>query len=90
MTFAKRASIIMVLLMACNAVAAPRAPRQSGPPPEAYAACEGKQVGDVEFQGAREQAGWITPVPGGVGPMTITMLMFNTLRAARLSAGLDS
>lgn len=42
----------------------------------------GKLVGDVEFAAARERAGWITPVPGGVGPMTIAMLMQNTLRAA--------
>jgi methylenetetrahydrofolate dehydrogenase (NADP+)/methenyltetrahydrofolate cyclohydrolase len=43
-----------------------------------------KLVGDVDFEGVREVAGKITPVPGGVGPMTITMLMRNTLRAARL------
>ncbi len=39
-------------------------------------------VGDVEFDSAREVAGWLTPVPGGVGPMTIAMLLDNTLRAA--------
>lgn len=44
---------------------------------------EGKLRGDVDFDGARERAGWITPVPGGVGPMTIAMLMGNTLMAAR-------
>ena len=43
---------------------------------------EGKLVGDVEFAGAAENAGWITPVPGGVGPMTIAMLLSNTLEAA--------
>lgn len=43
----------------------------------------GKLVGDVDFDGAAERAAWITPVPGGVGPMTITMLMHNTLEAAR-------
>jgi methylenetetrahydrofolate dehydrogenase (NADP+)/methenyltetrahydrofolate cyclohydrolase len=42
-----------------------------------------KLVGDVDFEGALEVAGWITPVPGGVGPMTITMLMSNTIKAAR-------
>ncbi|MFY7855569.1 MAG: bifunctional methylenetetrahydrofolate dehydrogenase/methenyltetrahydrofolate cyclohydrolase FolD [Rubrivivax sp.] len=42
----------------------------------------GKLCGDVDFAGAREVAGWITPVPGGVGPMTITMLLSNTLDAA--------
>ncbi len=49
-----------------------------------------KLTGDVEYESACEVAKAVTPVPGGVGPMTITMLMFNTLRAARLSAGLDS
>jgi len=41
-------------------------------------------VGDVNFEEAKEVAGWITPVPGGVGPMTIAMLMRNTLHAAEL------
>ncbi len=41
-------------------------------------------VGDVDFESAKEVAGWITPVPGGVGPMTIAMLMQNTLRAAEI------
>ncbi len=45
---------------------------------------EGKLVGDVEFVAARERAGWITPVPGGVGPMTIATLLANTVRAAEL------
>lgn len=44
---------------------------------------EGKLVGDVDFAKAKEVAGWITPVPGGVGPMTIAMLMRNTVIAAR-------
>jgi methylenetetrahydrofolate dehydrogenase (NADP+) / methenyltetrahydrofolate cyclohydrolase len=43
----------------------------------------GHLVGDVEFAAARERAAWITPVPGGVGPMTVAMLMHNTLQAAR-------
>ena len=42
----------------------------------------GKLCGDVDFAAVREVAGWITPVPGGVGPMTITMLLVNTLEAA--------
>jgi methylenetetrahydrofolate dehydrogenase (NADP+)/methenyltetrahydrofolate cyclohydrolase len=42
----------------------------------------GKLAGDVDFAAAKEVAGWITPVPGGVGPMTIAMLMQNTVRAA--------
>ena len=50
---------------------------------------EGKTrlVGDVEFESAVEVAGAITPVPGGVGPMTIAMLMANTVIAAARSAG---
>jgi methylenetetrahydrofolate dehydrogenase (NADP+)/methenyltetrahydrofolate cyclohydrolase len=46
---------------------------------------EGKLCGDVDFEGVKEVAGWITPVPGGVGPMTITMLMVNTLESAERS-----
>ena len=42
----------------------------------------GKLCGDVDFENAKEVAGWITPVPGGVGPMTITMLLVNTIEAA--------
>lgn len=45
---------------------------------------EGKLRGDVDFETARERAGWITPVPGGVGPMTIATLLANTLRAVEL------
>ncbi len=45
---------------------------------------EGKLTGDVDFAAAKEVAGWITPVPGGVGPMTIATLLANTLRAAEL------
>lgn len=48
---------------------------------------EGKLCGDVDFEGVRQVAGWITPVPGGVGPMTITMLLVNTLEAAERAAG---
>ena len=47
-------------------------------------------VGDVDFAQAREVAGAITPVPGGVGPMTIACLLFNTLRAACLQAGVPA
>ncbi|MDA8362548.1 MAG: bifunctional methylenetetrahydrofolate dehydrogenase/methenyltetrahydrofolate cyclohydrolase FolD [Gammaproteobacteria bacterium] len=43
---------------------------------------DGSLVGDVEFEAARERAGWITPVPGGVGPMTVATLLLNTLEAA--------
>jgi methylenetetrahydrofolate dehydrogenase (NADP+) / methenyltetrahydrofolate cyclohydrolase len=43
---------------------------------------DGKLVGDVEFALAKERAGWITPVPGGVGPMTVATLLLNTLEAA--------
>jgi len=47
---------------------------------------EGKLCGDVDFAGVSEVAGWITPVPGGVGPMTITMLLVNTLESAERAA----
>jgi methylenetetrahydrofolate dehydrogenase (NADP+)/methenyltetrahydrofolate cyclohydrolase len=42
----------------------------------------GKLVGDVDFEGVRQKASYITPVPGGVGPMTVTMLLFNTITSA--------
>ncbi len=45
-------------------------------------------VGDVDFEEVKEVAGWITPVPGGVGPMTIAMLLKNTVTAAKRAAGL--
>lgn len=52
---------------------------------------EGKAIlcGDVDFDAVKEKASMITPVPGGVGPMTITMLMYNTVRAAKLAAGIS-
>ena len=46
---------------------------------------DGKLCGDVDFESASEVAGWITPVPGGVGPMTITMLLQNTIEAVERS-----
>ncbi|AIQ48329.1 5,10-methylene-tetrahydrofolate cyclohydrolase [Paenibacillus sp. FSL R7-0273] len=49
----------------------------------------GKLAGDVDYESAKEVAGYITPVPGGVGPMTITMLMSNTLIAAKRRRGLE-
>jgi len=48
---------------------------------------DGKVCGDVDFQAVREVAGWITPVPGGVGKMTIAMLLMNTVDAAERAAG---
>ena len=47
---------------------------------------EGKLCGDVDFEGVKDVAGWITPVPGGVGPMTRAMLLVNTIEAAERSA----
>jgi methylenetetrahydrofolate dehydrogenase (NADP+)/methenyltetrahydrofolate cyclohydrolase len=47
-----------------------------------------KVVGDVAFKEASEVAGWITPVPGGVGLMTVAVLLQNTVKAARMQAGL--
>jgi methylenetetrahydrofolate dehydrogenase (NADP+)/methenyltetrahydrofolate cyclohydrolase len=46
-------------------------------------------VGDVDFEAVKEKASLITPVPGGVGPMTITMLMYNTVEAAKRAAGIE-
>ena len=46
-------------------------------------------AGDVDFEAVKESASCITPVPGGVGPMTITMLMKNTLRALKMSIGIE-
>jgi len=53
---------------------------------------DGKTIlcGDVDFDSVKEKAGMITPVPGGVGPMTITMLTMNTLKAAKIAAGIES
>ena len=51
---------------------------------------EGKLCGDVDFEGVRQVASYITPVPGGVGPMTITMLLVNTLESAERVAKLSS
>ncbi len=50
---------------------------------------DGKLVGDVDFEGARARAAAITPVPGGIGPMTIAMLLANTVLAAARSRGLE-
>lgn len=49
---------------------------------------DGKLLGDVDFDSVYPKAGWITPVPGGVGPMTITMLLYNTLLAYKIQRGL--
>jgi methylenetetrahydrofolate dehydrogenase (NADP+)/methenyltetrahydrofolate cyclohydrolase len=47
----------------------------------------GKLIGDVDFEGAKKRASLITPVPGGVGPITVATLISNTLNAAELSLG---
>ncbi len=49
---------------------------------------EGKLIGDVDFENVKEKASYITPVPGGVGPMTIAMLMNNVIKACKLQNGL--
>lgn len=51
---------------------------------------EGKVVGDVDFERVKEVAGWISPVPGGVGPMTVAMLLENTYEAMRRIEGMDA
>ena len=50
---------------------------------------DGKVVGDVDFESVSSKAGWISPVPGGVGPMTIAMLLDNTVQSAKRMAGLS-
>ena len=50
---------------------------------------EGKLCGDVDFASAEPVAAYITPVPGGVGPMTVTMLLKNTVKAAKLANGIE-
>ena len=47
---------------------------------------DGRLVGDVDFEGVRKKASYITPVPGGVGPMTVTMLLVNTISSAERTA----
>lgn len=49
---------------------------------------DGRIVGDVDFESVKDRASWLTPVPGGVGPMTVTMLIENTLRSAERRLGL--
>ena len=51
---------------------------------------DGKLAGDVEYAAAAERASWITPVPGGVGPMTIAMLLSNTVDAALARKGVKA
>ncbi|MGB7291657.1 MAG: bifunctional methylenetetrahydrofolate dehydrogenase/methenyltetrahydrofolate cyclohydrolase, partial [Thermodesulfobacteriota bacterium] len=48
---------------------------------------DGKLIGDVDFEKVKRKASYITPVPGGVGPMTIAMLLWNTLESAKMLAG---
>lgn len=56
--------------------------------PDATRKAGTRMVGDVDFEAVKEVASWITPVPGGVGPMTVTMLLANTVAAAERAAGL--
>jgi methylenetetrahydrofolate dehydrogenase (NADP+)/methenyltetrahydrofolate cyclohydrolase len=49
-----------------------------------------RMVGDVDYEAVSQVASWITPVPGGVGPMTVTMLLANTVAAAERAAGLPA
>jgi methylenetetrahydrofolate dehydrogenase (NADP+)/methenyltetrahydrofolate cyclohydrolase len=51
---------------------------------------EGKLTGDVDFENVKRVAGWISPVPGGVGPMTIAMLLTNTVEAAERRTGIHT
>ena len=51
---------------------------------------DGRLAGDVDFEAVKEKASFITPVPGGVGPMTVTMLLVNTVQAAERAAGFEA
>jgi methylenetetrahydrofolate dehydrogenase (NADP+)/methenyltetrahydrofolate cyclohydrolase len=51
---------------------------------------DGRLVGDVDFEGIRKKASHITPVPGGGGPMTVTMLLVNTINSAERSLGIEN
>ena len=51
---------------------------------------DGRIVGDVDFEGVRQKASYITPVPGGVGPMTVTMLLLNTITSAERTTGVPT
>jgi methylenetetrahydrofolate dehydrogenase (NADP+)/methenyltetrahydrofolate cyclohydrolase len=66
---------VVVIDVGINRISDPDAPKGS------------RLVGDVDFEGVAKKAAAISPVPGGVGPMTITMLLFNTVRAAEIAAG---
>jgi methylenetetrahydrofolate dehydrogenase (NADP+)/methenyltetrahydrofolate cyclohydrolase len=51
---------------------------------------DGRITGDIDFEGARQKASFVTPVPGGVGPMTVTMLLINTLKSAEMAMNVDA
>ncbi len=67
----------MVIDVGVNRVEDPEAPR-------GY-----RLVGDVDFEGVSKKASAISPVPGGVGPMTITMLLYNTIQAAKMALHIE-
>ena len=76
--------------VAPNYIYLPQLSRDSVVIDAGYNKVEGRErdVGDVEFELAKTRASWITPVPGGVGPMTITMLLTQTVKSAeRIAAG---
>jgi methylenetetrahydrofolate dehydrogenase (NADP+)/methenyltetrahydrofolate cyclohydrolase len=83
----RRADVVVVAAGAENALTADMvAPGATVIDVGIHRADDGSLYGDVDFAGVSEVAGMITPVPGGVGPMTVTMLLDNTLRAARRRA----
>jgi len=85
----RRADILIVAAGQANAVTADMVmPRVTVVDVGTNRNAEGKLVGDVDFERVSKVAGAITPVPGGVGPMTVAMLLYNTVRAAEMAAGL--
>ena len=86
-TETRRADILVVAAGVANAVTADMiSPGATVIDVGTNKTAEGKLVGDVDFEGVSKVAGAITPVPGGVGPMTVAMLMRNVVAAAELTA----
>ncbi len=91
----RRAEILVAAVGAVNAITAPMITPGAvvidvgnNRVPDASRRSGSRMVGDVDFEAVKEKASWITPVPGGVGPMTVTMLLANTVAAAERRAPL--
>ena len=87
--FSKEADILVVAIGKANFVTADMVKEGAVVVDVGINRVDGKLYGDVEFEGVSKIASYITPVPGGVGPMTVTMLMYNTVLAAFRSKNAD-